>query len=298
LLLNSLCHIVPLIIIYQGNNSDGQIGISQPIETDELILSDMSFKLQSEQITHLVCAYYYTVCVLDQQRVFVSGFNGVGQLGTGDVTSVDHFVELNYSFLEQEGVLDVQCGPAHTLVLTKMNNLYMCGWNDKGELGIDSTEETFHTLFQVKPSESGLVSRLLTSPRSNRTTVLTDTNEIYACGINSDYESCIYSNGPTNVRQFTKIEIDDVPKQRDIICFGGTKFTFIICNDTVWLSNSTKVHKAHVPYDPQSEYISMYSASSDFGYLIIESNNSIQLHFKNLHKRLEDTKFSDITILI
>jgi alpha-tubulin suppressor-like RCC1 family protein len=72
----------------------------------------------------------------DTKHLFVWGYNGNGQLGTGNKTNVAAPVELTLSF--EPGM--VACGAAHMAVLSKGGNWYITGYQKGLGLSADQTE--------------------------------------------------------------------------------------------------------------------------------------------------------------
>lgn len=56
-----------------------------------------------------------------------------------------------YSFLPHQ-VRCIRGGGGHVLILDTNGRVHACGWNNRGQLGLDSTEEC-HNEFSMVPSE-------------------------------------------------------------------------------------------------------------------------------------------------
>jgi hypothetical protein len=67
-------------------------------------------------------------------QVYACGLNNYGQLGTGD--KENHAQPTLVPKLTDVGVIDIQGGEHHTMVLTNTGRVYMMGRGDQGQLGM------------------------------------------------------------------------------------------------------------------------------------------------------------------
>jgi len=60
----------------------------------------------------------------------------------------------------------IRGGGGHVLILDTSGRIHACGWNNRGQLGLDSTEEC-HSEFKMIPTEYFGVSKpMIASPRN------------------------------------------------------------------------------------------------------------------------------------
>ncbi|KAG1672307.1 Secretion-regulating guanine nucleotide exchange factor [Nymphon striatum] len=83
-------------------------------------------------------------------HVMLSGANTYGQLGHGHTTDLIKPTEMRaIESIDFLTVKRITGGGGHTIILTNQGEIYSCGWNNKGQLGIGiscSQLETFHVL--------------------------------------------------------------------------------------------------------------------------------------------------------
>ncbi|CAC5424260.1 SERGEF [Mytilus coruscus] len=117
---------------------------------------------------------------LNSQRLFSWGANSYGQLGLGHCTdkSIPEEINLPDDF---GNVSSVSGGGGHTLVLTDNGKLFVCGSNDKGQLGLGSTEDKTE-LTPVGSMEREIITKVVGG--WDFTLMLNDKGMIYITGSN------------------------------------------------------------------------------------------------------------------
>lgn len=86
------------------------------------------------------CCATHCAVVDSKGQVYTWGRNDNGQLGNGNKNRVD--LPEAVSTLDNENVVSVAMGRRHTLFLTAKGEVYACGDNKLGQLGIGSTSNT------------------------------------------------------------------------------------------------------------------------------------------------------------
>lgn len=84
----------------------------------------------SSPVVQIACGLHHTVVMTLSGEVFTFGSNQYGQLGTGDLQSVQGPVKVNVP-----GVSQVSCGSNHTVLMTYKGMVYTFGNYQKGQLG-------------------------------------------------------------------------------------------------------------------------------------------------------------------
>lgn len=79
----------------------------------------------------------FSLAVLSDGTLWGCGYNGNGQLGTGDRDARQSFVRLT----ETSDWADVEAGGFHTLALKRDGTLWSFGLNGRGQLGHDDTDD-------------------------------------------------------------------------------------------------------------------------------------------------------------
>lgn len=89
----------------------------------------------------------HTVCVTDEGKAYTFGRNELGQLGHGD--KMNRGAPTPVKALESVRVTKAACGKTHTLFLTSGGEVWACGSNKFGELGLGKTSESENAPKQI-----------------------------------------------------------------------------------------------------------------------------------------------------
>ncbi len=81
----------------------------------------------------VAAAWYHTLAIKSDGTLWATGYNGYGQLGTGDTTTRDSFVQV------LSAASAVAAGEAHTLAIKSDGTLWATGRNKYGQLGTGDT---------------------------------------------------------------------------------------------------------------------------------------------------------------
>ena len=92
------------------------------------------------------CTACHSIIVTDDNKVFTWGRNDRGQLGHGDTVRRDEPTEV--VALKGHKVVAAAVGRGHTLFLTSRGQVFACGENKMGQLGIGN--QTQNTLTPTK----------------------------------------------------------------------------------------------------------------------------------------------------
>ncbi|KAL0481702.1 E3 ubiquitin-protein ligase HERC [Acrasis kona] len=136
-----------------GRNHYGQLCHNDLINkyTPTVVKSDVDIG----QIKSVVCGQHHMVVLNADGLVFVGGWNGYGQLGIGDGRDRGPTMYIS-----------VNCGAAHTCFVTQ-KDVYMCGYNASGQLGLGhqeskiSTPTPIHTRAPVAQISCGTVHTIV-----------------------------------------------------------------------------------------------------------------------------------------
>ena len=128
-------------VIGFGNNSFGQLGTGnnddQP--TPERLACAA---LVGVRIVGCAAGARFTQLVSDDGRVFATGHNGHGELGTGDTTNVNTPTEIDATHFGGAPVAAVACGSSHTMAITRgEGKLYGWGSGAHGATGLGHTDD-------------------------------------------------------------------------------------------------------------------------------------------------------------
>jgi alpha-tubulin suppressor-like RCC1 family protein len=115
-----------------GYNDRGQLGhenLATKIHVPKLIES-----MKDKKLVYASVSYHHSALITDSGELYTLGMNDCGQLGL-DHTQHQSTPQLVKS-LEGTEVSMVACGLYHTIVCTAAGELFSCGKNDYGQLGL------------------------------------------------------------------------------------------------------------------------------------------------------------------
>jgi alpha-tubulin suppressor-like RCC1 family protein len=166
-----------------GDNNYGQLGI----ESSGAVIPTKI----TENVLMVSNAFQHTAIIKTDYKVYTTGMNASGQLGLNDVfdsTIAGHLYyergfQLMYGY-SMNGNIDikmVKCGYKHTIVLKNNGMVFVCGSNQFGQLGINSTDTTKRSPTYLNYSFSGGNVSLIAN-MYNRSGLMTENNNIYVFG--------------------------------------------------------------------------------------------------------------------
>jgi alpha-tubulin suppressor-like RCC1 family protein len=167
-----------------GNNEYAQLCLGDTNNRKTFTKVDIS------NVSSVSCGEFHTMILTKNNELYACGYNGLGQLGLGDDKHRNTFAKVNIpvqsSHLTVEStanslnpkIISVACDGYRTMILTKDNELYACGNNQSGQLGLgDNIHRNTFTHVDI-PNIMSVTSGTL------HTMILTKNNELYACGYN------------------------------------------------------------------------------------------------------------------
>ena len=172
-----------------GWNFYGQLGDGTTTQINTPIEITHEFTLETgELIKSISLGDLHSAVLTSTGRLFTWGANSYGQLGDGTNTQRTTPTEITSNFsLEAEEIIEsISLGSSHSAVLTSLNNIFIWGYNDYGQLGDSSTTHKnlpVNILDAFNLSANETVSSI--SLGSNYSSILTSTGYIYTWGANS-----------------------------------------------------------------------------------------------------------------
>jgi len=122
-----------------GLNATGQLGRPGGGNTEGFLITNMTNTKKVDG------GYDYSIALDNTGTVWSCGFNGNGRLGRSgnSQTSTDSlFISTNFT-----NVKDIAAHGAHTIVLKNDNTIWSCGFNENGQLGRITTNNTTNNTF-------------------------------------------------------------------------------------------------------------------------------------------------------
>ena len=129
-------------ILVCGNNESGNLGLGKISES--LILQMVSKvnvdgeKKPISKIIDMTLNEDYSFILSEDRTLFSCGKNENGQLGLGNNINQNMFTKLS-SFPKNVTIKEIICGIGHSLVLSVKGEVFACGQNDFGQLGLGDT---------------------------------------------------------------------------------------------------------------------------------------------------------------
>lgn len=125
--LTSFGRLLDVIYRYEG---------SREIKTIEYLNEKFSL-LEGEKISQISMKRFHRGVLTTMNRVFMWGRNDSGELGDGTREYQENPIEITdrFKLLEDESIIEISLGNAHSSALTSSGRLFMWGENEDGELG-------------------------------------------------------------------------------------------------------------------------------------------------------------------
>ncbi|MDR0747881.1 MAG: hypothetical protein LBE89_08370 [Helicobacteraceae bacterium] len=113
-----------------GRNNYGQLGLDN--NDNKNTFTDVT-SLSGKTITALSASDEHSFAISNDGKVYATGRNNYGQLGSGDNTDCDAFAEV--SSLSGKTIIAIAVGYEHSLALSSDRKIYATGDNYSGQLG-------------------------------------------------------------------------------------------------------------------------------------------------------------------
>eukprot|EP00826_Nyctotherus_ovalis_P002180 TRINITY_DN10413_c0_g1_i1.p1 TRINITY_DN10413_c0_g1~~TRINITY_DN10413_c0_g1_i1.p1 ORF type:complete len:863 (-),score=245.69 TRINITY_DN10413_c0_g1_i1:255-2843(-) len=121
-----------------GSNLEGRLGINDKMvrmTTAPRLVESLS-KFVAVQVS---CGQEHTATVLANGEVYAWGAGKCGALGNGELKSQWKPSKMRFHGQREPKIKHVSCGGWHTGMVDFVGNVFMCGLNDCGQLGTNST---------------------------------------------------------------------------------------------------------------------------------------------------------------
>ncbi len=107
-----------------GLNSNGQLGINSTLN------KSVFNKIEGmDNVKQIACGSSHTILIKNDGTMYTTGYNGVGQLGTGNNNN-----SIVFTLSSINNVKYASCGNNHTMILKYDNTLFSTGQNNYGQL--------------------------------------------------------------------------------------------------------------------------------------------------------------------
>ena len=170
----------------------------------------------------------HTFILKHDGSLYSCGAYGYGGLGLGDSTNRYTFTQVTKNI--NKDVKQIACGDYHTFILKKDGSIWSCGNNNKGQLGLGSSDTNTHDTFtKVTTNINNDVKQIVCGYQY--TFILKNDGSIWACGYNDKGQLGL--GNTTSKKSFTKVTTNINNDVKQVVC--GYNHTYILKNDgTVW----------------------------------------------------------------
>jgi len=197
-----------------GRSVYGQLGLGDTTTQYSPVRANVG---NISNIKEVACGKGHTFIITETGKLYASGSNSKGQLGLGDTTQRTTFT---YVSSYANYVSKVACGDDFSFILQGDGQLYACGNNQYGQLGLGDTNNRSN--FTKVTSMGSDVQDVCCG--MNYTYVKKKDGTIWCCGSNSGGQLC--QGDTTNRNVFTKVNVSSIDR---VVC--GGLFVFFIGTD-------------------------------------------------------------------
>ena len=175
-----------------------------------------------DNVVAVACGTSHTICLTSNNGIFAFGSNNCGQLGIGSSYANTPVVS---RCLIQENVKEIACGGAHSVFLCYNGDVWMCGNNMNGELGLGNTK-----LRYTPEKHPTLKNIVLISCGINSTVVMNSDNQIYSFGSNLYGQLCLNDN---QNRYYP--ELVTFPEEIQVVSCGPRYTVIVDVSNGIWI---------------------------------------------------------------
>jgi alpha-tubulin suppressor-like RCC1 family protein len=194
--------------LYICGNSYSQSGLGYDDDRNTYIKLEHNFG----KIKNIHNGEFHNIILNENNELYVCGDNQCGQLGLGDFKSRNTYTKLEHNF---GNIKNIYSGTEHNIILNENNELYVCGYNDYGQLGLgDNKNRNTHTKLE---HNFGIIKNIYCGGFHN--IILNENNEIFVIGNNSDGQLGLGDNDNRII--YTKLE-HNFGKIKNIYCGVAT----------------------------------------------------------------------------
>jgi hypothetical protein len=137
-----------------GNNEWGQLGLGDNMSQNTYT----QIGNYLGKITNISCGENSTFILNDKNELYVCGFNELGLLGLGNYDNANIFTKINHNFGKIKNIFGDNY---HYIILTMDNQIFVCGLNVYGQLGLGNNENNIN--FIKLEHNFGIIKNIATS---------------------------------------------------------------------------------------------------------------------------------------
>ncbi len=187
-------------VFVSGHDGWGQLGLFSVLESYPTEISLDCFS--GESIKQVAAGQSYSIFVTQNGKVFVCGYNNKGQLGVGGYYNQKSLTAIPQARFGGESIKQVAAGFAHSIFVTQNGKVFVCGYNNKGQLGIGKRDTSHLDVPTEIPREDFDNEMVISAAVGDSHTIFqTDHNSFYSCGLNQYGELGLGHNIDQNTPQ-------------------------------------------------------------------------------------------------
>lgn len=182
----------------RGSNYSTQLGLGKAFSN---VNSVSSFtRVNISKIVQVACGRKFTIALDEEGKVYACGSNSKGQLGLGDKDSRDEFT------ITAENVraraISAKCGSRFSFILTLSGDVFSCGANSYGQLGLKHFQSSVTQFSQVEISNIVAIAC-----GEDHTLALNNEGSLFSCGSATYYQLGFDTGLSKKINEFTKITL-------------------------------------------------------------------------------------------
>jgi len=214
-----------------GRNNQGQLGIGNTSNRNSF--QNITTNIFGKKVISIVGGNEFSLLITNetQNNLYSCGYNVDGQLGLGNNTSPNTTFQNITINISGKKIIAVSAGVRHSLIITSeaTNNLYSCGRNSEGQLGIGNTTN-INTFQNVTTNISGKkIVFISAGGYSSYALTNENSNNLYSCGRNLDGELGL--SDKINKTTFQNVTAD-ISGKKIIAVAGGGFSSYILTNES------------------------------------------------------------------
>ena len=123
-----------------GRGSEGQLGVGDLVTRTTPTLVERAL-FDGDAVQMVACGERHSAALTEASGVYTFGYGGRGRLGHGDAENQLAPRRVPAAAFNDERVVMVDAGSAHTVALSEAGHVYTWGHGGDGQLGHDNTED-------------------------------------------------------------------------------------------------------------------------------------------------------------
>ena len=162
-----------------GDNQYGQLGLNDILSRNRPIRND--FFKDKGSIKYIVLGGYHSMILMDNDDLYVFGYNQLGQLGLNDNLGRNRPIRNNF-FTDKSSIKHIALGRLYSMILMDNGDLYVFGDNQYGQLGLNDNLDRNRPIRNNFLTEKGSIKQIVLGGWYSM--ILMDNGDLYVFGYN------------------------------------------------------------------------------------------------------------------